>query len=107
MTYAELTGTVVSDFCEISNLTNLRIKRFKNPSNLTGIDLIVTKNRPKCLQDIILIETGLSDFRKMSITVIKMYYNKQKPSIVYPKIKNFCNDSFMEDVRILLSKLCN
>ena len=54
------------------------------------------------------IETGLSDFHKMSATVMKMYYTKQKPSIVRcRKFKNFCNDSFIKDIELLLSKLCN
>ena len=55
------------------------------------------------------IETGLSDFHKMSVTVMKMlYYTKQKSFIVhYRKFKNFCNDSFIKDIELLLSKLCN
>ena len=54
------------------------------------------------------LETGLSDFHKMSATVMKMYYTKQKPSIVhYRKFKNFCNDSFIKDTELLLSKLCD
>ena len=53
-------------------------------------------------------ETGLSDFHKMSATVMKMYYTKQKPSILhYRKFKNFCNDSLMKDTELLLSKLCD
>ena len=39
---------------------------------------------------------------------MKMYYAKQKPSIVhYRKFKNFCNDSFIKDTELLLSKLCD
>ena len=39
---------------------------------------------------------------------MKMYYAKQKPSIVhYTKFKNFCNDSFIKDTELLLSKLCD
>ena len=42
----------------------------------------------------------------MSATVMKMYYTKQKPSIVhYRNFKNFCNDSFIKDIELLLSKL--
>ena len=53
-------------------------------------------------------ETGLSDFQKMSATVMKMYYAKQKPSILhYRKLKNLCNDSFKKDTELLLSKLCD
>ena len=52
---------------------------FKNPTKPTCTDLIVT-NRPKGLQDTVVFETGLSDFHKMCVTVMKMYYAKQKPS---------------------------
>ena len=39
---------------------------------------------------------------------MKMYYTKQKPSIVrYREFKNFCNDSFVKDIELLLSKLRN
>ena len=54
------------------------------------------------------IETGLSDFHKMSATGWKMNCTKQRPSIVhYRKFKNFCNDSFTKNIVMLLSKLCN
>ena len=53
-------------------------------------------------------ETGLSDFHKMSAAVMKMYYAKQKPSTVhYRKFKNFCNDPFIKDTELLLTKLCD
>ena len=106
---AEPTEATVSDFCEIYNLKHLIKDKtcFKNPIKPTCIDLIIT-NRPKCFQDSVVIETGLSDFHKMSATFMQMYYTKQKPSIVrYHKFKNFCNDSFVKDIELLLSKLCN
>ena len=54
------------------------------------------------------IETGLSDFYKMSAVVMKMYCTKQKPSIVHcHKFKNFCNDSLIKYIEMLLSKSCN
>ena len=44
----------------------------------------------------------------MSVTVMRMYYAKQKPSIFhYGKFKNFCNDSFVKDTGLLLPKLCD
>ena len=53
-------------------------------------------------------ETGLSDFHKMSATVMKMYYTKKKPFIVhYRKFKCICNDSFIKDIELLLSNLCD
>ena len=42
------------------------------------------------------IETGLSDFHKTRVTDMKMYYNKKKPSIIHSrKLKNFCNETFI------------
>ena len=83
--------------------------KFINTTKPTCIDLIVT-NRPKCFQDTLVTETGLSGFHKMSAAVKKMCYTKQKPSIVhYGRFKNFCNDSFIEDMEMLfvINKLCN
>ena len=52
--------------------------------------------------------TGLSDFHKMCITVMKMYYSEQKPSIIhYLKFKDFNNDSFVKDLQTLLTKSFN
>ena len=48
--------------------------------------------RNKCFQDTMIIETGLSDLYKMSATIMKMYYAKEKPSVVhYRNFKKFCN----------------
>ena len=60
------------NFCQIydfKNLTNLT-KYYKNPEIPTYINLILT-NKPKCSQNSITIETGLSDFHKMTTTVLK------------------------------------
>ena len=100
---AEPTEATVSDFYEIYNLKHLIKDKtcFKNPTKPTCIDLIIT-NRPKCFQDSVVIETGLSDSHKMSATVTKLYCTKQKPSIVrYRKFKNFCNDSFIKDIDLV------
>ena len=70
-------------------------------------DLTIITNRPKSFQDSMVIETGLSDFHKMCITVMKMYCSKQKPTIIhYRKFKNF-NDSFIKDLQTLLTKSFN
>ena len=80
---------------------------FKNPNNPSCIDLLIT-NRPKRFQNSMAIETGLSDFHKMCITVMKMYYSKQKPTIIhYRKFKDFNNDSFIKDLQTLLTKSFN
>ena len=103
----EPADTVSPDFCEIYNLKNNQEKDFKNPNNPSCIDLIIM-NRPKSFQNSMVIETGLCVFHKMSITVMKMYYSKQKPSVIhYRKFKDFNNDSFIRDLHILLVKSFN
>lgn len=71
---AEPTVTVLSDFCEIYNLKNIVKDKtcFNNPNKTTCIDLIIT-NEPKSFQNSKVTEAGLSDFRKMCVTVMKMY----------------------------------
>ena len=83
------------------------ISDFKNPSTPSFIDLIIT-SRPKSFQNSMVIETDLSDFHKMGIKVIKMYYSKQKPTIIYYcEFKDNHNDSFIKDLQTLLAKSFN
>ena len=51
---------------------------FKNPENPTCIDLIL-KNKPLSFKNAYVIETGLSDFHKMVVAVMKMHFPKMKP----------------------------
>ena len=89
-----------SDFCNVYNLRNI-VKEpncFKNPDNPSCIDLFLT-NHPRCFQNTIVVETGISDFHKMLVTVLKVLYKKQKPKIIrYRKYDNFNNDLFREEV---------
>ena len=80
---AQPTEAAVSDFCEINYLKHLIKDKtcFKNPTEPTCIDLIVT-NRPKCFQDTAVFETGYQIFLRW-VLVMNMYYTKQKPSIVH------------------------
>ena len=98
---SEPTESAVRDFCEIYSCKNL-IKDntcFKNPSKPSCIDLIIT-NRPTSFQNSVTIETGLSDFHKMTLTVMKVFYKKQKTNIVtYQNYKHFSNEAFMFDVK--------
>ena len=52
---------------------------FKNPYNPSCINLFQA-NRPRSFQNIFTIETGISDFHKVVITVLRVFYEKkQKP----------------------------
>ena len=64
-------------FCENYGLKNL-IKQhtcYKSPSNPTCIDLILT-NVPRSFQSTCVIETGLSDFHIITLTVMKRGFKK-------------------------------
>ena len=70
----------------------------KNPNCPTCIDLIFT-NRDRSFQNTITIETGLSDFHKLTPTVLKVNFQKQKPkTLYYRNYKNFDNDIFSTDL---------
>ena len=67
------------DFCDIYSFKYL-IKEpthYENPMNPKCIDLML-KNRQRCFQSICDIEKRLSDFCKITATVLKSYVKKQK-----------------------------
>ena len=51
------------------------------------------------------IETGLTDFHKMAITVLKMQFRKLEPKVFsYRNYKHFSNDIFLKSLNSELSK---
>ena len=82
------------NFCQIYDCKNFVKDKtcFRNPINSTCIDLMIT-NRPKSFQASEVIETGLPDFHKMSLTVMKVFYNKRKLKMIqYRKYKDFMHE---------------
>ena len=74
----------------------------QNPTNPSCIDLILT-NRPRSFQNSCTFETGLSDFLKMTLTVLKSSFAKQKPRIL-----NYRNYNSLTSLqRSILYKLIN
>ena len=99
--HSETTVSAVKDFCEICSCKNLMKDNicFKNPLKPTSIDLIIT-NRPKSFQNSVKEETGLSDFHKMTLTVMRVFCKNQKPTIViYEHYKHFSNEALMFEVK--------
>ena len=92
---------VMKDFCDIYDLENL-IKEptcFKNALNPSVIDLILT-NRLKCFQNSFCLETGLSDFHKMAVTVLKVHFKKLRPNkIKYRSYKHFDINAFKDELK--------
>ena len=67
----------MKSFCENYGLRNL-IRQptcYKNPSNSVCIDLILT-NLPRSFQSICVVETGLSDFHLMNLTIMRKGFKK-------------------------------
>ena len=104
---SEFSEPCLNDFCDIYNLKNL-VKEptcYKNPDNLSCIDLFLT-NRPRNFQCTATIETGISDFHKLVVTVLKTFYKKQRPKIIHDRnYKNFENNNFRQDLEIELLNL--
>ena len=101
-----MTNNYLEEFCASYNLTNL-IKQptcFKNPDNTTLIDPILT-NHPKSFHSSSVYETGLLDFNKLIITVLKTFYIKHKPKIIqYRGFNHFHNASLWADLQELSLK---
>ena len=71
---------------------------YKNPDKPACIDLILT-NCPGSFQNSCVSETGLSDFRKMITTVMKISYRKIEPRVInYRDYKSFSNEEFRESL---------
>ena len=96
----------IYEFLNLYNLKNL-VKQsscFKNPNKPTCIDLILT-NCPRSFHNTDTFETGLSDFRKLTFTVLKQHFPKQKPRVViHQQYKNFRYDCFKIELENALLK---
>ena len=54
------------------------------------------------------LETGLSDFHKLTLTVLKIHYKKQKPLVVtYRDHKIFSNESFRTELLSAMERYTN
>ena len=69
---------MVSAILTVSKLSYRGPTCFKNPNNLSWIDLFLI-NQQQCFQQTYTIEPGISDFHKMIVTVMKSHYKKEKP----------------------------
>ena len=86
-------------FCDIYSLTGL-IKQptcYKNPSHPKCHDLILT-NEPRSFQTTCVIETGLSDFHLMTLTVMRKSFKKLKPGVINYRPDKHLNEIFRESL---------
>ena len=76
---------------------------FKNPENSSCIDLILT-NKPRSFQNTCVIETGLSDFHRMTVSVLKTHFRKLPPKVITGRgFKKFENERFMDSLKLTLN----
>ena len=80
---SELKGSCLNDFSNVNDLKSLNKEPtcFENPNNPSCIELFLT-NRSRYFQNTSTTETGISDIYKLVVTVLKMFYKKQKPKII-------------------------
>ena len=71
------------DFCESLNLFSLITSPtcFKNPENPSCIDLMLTSH-PKSFEKSFTMETGISDFHKTTVTILKSNHPKLPPKFI-------------------------
>ena len=85
----EIDEQYMQSFCDNFSLKRL-IRQptcYKNFEKPTSIDLILT-NIPRSFQSTCVIETGLSDFHLMTLTVLRKNVRKIKPRIISQYFSN-------------------
>ena len=101
---SEVREEAMDEFCNLYGLKSL-IKVptcFKSIENPSCIDLILT-NRPYNFQNSTALETGLSDFHLLTVTVLKTTFRKRPPKIIrYRNYKNYSHFNFQYDLKISL-----
>ena len=103
----EITENPLKIFCDTYNLQNLVTEPtcYKNPLNPSSIDLILT-NHSRLFHNTIVLETGLSDHHKMTVTVLKIFVTKQRPILVkYRDYRKFNSQTFRHDLQYELSTI--
>ena len=73
---------------------------FKSKDNASCIDLFIITNSPNSFQNTSTITTGLSDFHKMVITVLKASFTKSKANVLtFRDLKLFNEEKFKTDLK--------
>ena len=102
----EVTNNFLEDFLFEHNAKNLVNEPtcFKSLNNPSCIDLFLT-NTPQSFQNTATITTGLSDFHRMVVTVMKTAFPKAEPrTIHYRDYKKFNLQNFRRELRSELRK---
>ena len=103
----ELKEANMTTFCNQYKLKILNEEPtcFKNFTSPSCIDLYL-KNCPKSLRSTLTLETGLSDFHKLIVTILKVKHEKVPPKFIhYRGYKNFDSSKPFEKLQLKRSNL--
>ena len=94
----------MEELCSLNELKNIinEPKCYKNSEKPTCIDLILT-DQPTIFHDSTVLETGLSDFRFLTVSEFKMNLKCKPHIITYRDHKNCDNDVFRSEIQSLCS----
>ena len=75
---SEISEKSMHDFCNVYNLESLSNTStcFKKPENTSSIDLLLTNSKNN-FDEAVVLESGLSDFHKLVVSVLKCYLKKK------------------------------
>ena len=95
----------VSNFMNLYEMANLvKVPTCFMAVNARCIDLMLTNNL-QCFKDTKAIETGLSDFHPMVVTVVKSSFIKRGPMVItYRDYSNFNSSTFKANLKKELEK---
>ena len=112
-TLAYITLTMINHLESIGKQLNFYVKSMKILyldmslkvlRSLHAFDLIL-RNRPSCFQNSTILDIVISDFHKLTITMMKTNFRKQEPIIMnYRNYKSFKNDFFQNELLYEISK---
>ena len=98
---SQMEEDVMNVFCETYNLKNLISEPtcYKNVQSPTLIDLILT-NKPNSFQSSKCIETGISVFHKMTVSILNVHFKKLSPTKL--KYRNYKQIAFKDELKTSL-----
>ena len=97
---SEISEKSMHDFCNVYNLESLSNTStcFKKPENPSSIDLLLTNSKNN-FDEAVVLESGLSDFHKLVVSVLKSYFKTEDPKvIIYRDYKYFDNEMFSNEL---------
>ena len=102
----EINDPKMQTFCKMYKFKSLikQLTCYKDRDKPSCIDFILT-NVPRMFQSTCVIETGLSDFHLMTVTVMRKTLKKVRPRIInYRSFKHFSNEAFRISLEKKLSR---